>query len=79
MQTNMQVATDLDFWQKQYGLAEVDGTQPVDPSFNTDNLGSLAFQESILDTPIVTTRAGIYIYLNALVLSALPVPYFLHR
>lgn len=69
MQANMQIATALDFWQKQHGLTnmDVDVTQPVDQNFDAVNLGSFAFQESVLDTPSVATRAGMYIYLNALV------------
>ena len=63
----MQVATTLDFWQKQYDLTDEDAAQSVDQNFETVNLGSLAFQENVLDTPSITTRAGIYVYLNALV------------
>ena len=71
MQTNIQVAPALDFWQKQYGLADMDATQPVDQSFESVNLGSFAFQEGVLDAPPVMTRAGTYVYLNALVLPGL--------
>ena len=73
MQTNIQVAPALDFWQKQYGLAETDATQPVDQNFESVNLGSFAFQEGVLDAPPVTTRAGTYVYLNALVLPGLSI------
>ena len=31
------------------------------------DLPSLAFQDSVLDGPTVNTRAGLYVYLNALV------------
>lgn len=67
MQTDLQIAPALDFWQKQLGLGESQPTNPMDQTFDAVNLGSLAFQESVVDTPTVTTRAGTYVYLNALV------------
>lgn len=67
MQTDMQVAPALDFWQKQYGLGNQPAAQSLEQPFEDVNLGSLAFQESVMDTPPVATRAGIYVYLNALV------------
>ena len=32
-------------------------------------LGTLSFSDSVLDTPLVNTRAGLYVYLNALLLD----------
>ncbi len=34
---------------------------------NAVDLGALSFQESVLDNPAINTRAGLYVYLNALV------------
>lgn len=31
------------------------------------DLSAMAFQQSVMDTPTVHTRAGLYIYLNAMV------------
>jgi len=67
LQKNLQIATALDFWQKQYGLADGAAAQPADQAFEAVNMGAFAFQENVLDTPSVTTRAGTYVYLNALV------------
>lgn len=63
----MQIATVLDFWQKQCSLIDVAAGQSANQAFGAVNLGSFAFQENVLDTPSVTTRAGTYVYLNALV------------
>lgn len=65
-QANMQLATTLDLWQKQYQLVDDETVQP--PADNQDdvNIESLTFQNSVIDTPPVNTRAGLYIYLNAL-------------
>lgn len=62
----MQIATVLDFWQKQCSLVDIAATQPANQAFGAVNV-SFAFQENVLDTPSVTTRAGTYVYLNALV------------
>lgn len=67
MQINMQVATALDFWQKQYHLAETNAAQPMTNAYETADIGAYAFQQSVLDTPSMTTRAGTYVYLNAVV------------
>jgi len=63
----MQIATALDFWQKQCSLTDVAAARPADQAFGAVNMGSFSFQENVLDTPSVTTRAGTYVYLNALV------------
>ena len=67
MQMGLQIATTLDLWQKQLGLVEPQTTSPIGQTFDAVNLGSLAFQESVVDTPSITTRGGTYVYLNALV------------
>lgn len=67
LQTNMQIATALDFWQKQCSLVDVAAARPADQAFGTVSMGPFVFQENVLDTPSVTTRAGTYVYLNALV------------
>ena len=66
-QTNIQAAGALDYWQKQYGLHEDLPSQSLDILDGVD-LGALSFQESVLDNAPLNTRAGLYIYLNALVL-----------
>lgn len=70
MQTNMQLASALDFWQKQYHLGKTNAAQPMAESYETADLGAYGFQESVLDTPSVTTRAGTFVYLNAVVCRA---------
>ena len=67
MQTDLQIASALDFWQKQLGLGDPQPTHSMEQTFEAVNLGSLAFQDSVVDSPSVTTRAGTYVYMNALV------------
>lgn len=65
-QTNLQLATTLDFWQKQYDIRDGLPGQDLELLGGVD-LGALSFQESVLDNAPLNTRAGLYIYLNAMV------------
>ena len=67
MQSNIQLATALDFWRKQYEFIDDEGMDMAESELHGPNLGSLTFQQSVLDMPPVNTRAGAYIYLNALI------------
>ena len=67
-QTDPQLANNLDFWQKQYILNEVAPAEPLD-LLDAVDMGTLSFQESVLDSAAINTRAGIYVYLNSLVSS----------
>ena len=67
MQSNIQLATALDFWRKQYELIDDESIDIPESELHGPDLGSLTFQQSVLDTPPVNTRAGAYIYLNALI------------
>ena len=73
-QTNLQLATNLDFWQKQYDIRDDVPGQTLDLLDGVD-LGALSFQESVLDNARVNTRAGLYVYLNAMVINAKTNPY----
>ena len=67
-QTNLQLATTLDFWQKQYDLGSNVSVQALELLDGVD-LGALSFQQSIMDNAPLNTRAGLYILLNAMVIS----------
>ncbi|KAL8992329.1 MAG: hypothetical protein Q9169_007185 [Polycauliona sp. 2 TL-2023] len=65
--TNIQLASALSFYQKQYDLQ--DGIV-ADDSMNVlhgVDLAALSFQDTVMDNEPVVTRAGLYIYLNALI------------
>ena len=69
-QTDLQLATGLDFFQKQFDIRDdVPGHLEL---LEGVDLGALSFQESVLDNTPVNTRAGLYVYLNALVNSLSP-------
>ncbi|KAL8750980.1 MAG: hypothetical protein Q9184_006224, partial [Pyrenodesmia sp. 2 TL-2023] len=59
----MQLAGALDYWQKHYQLHDA---IPVQMNLlNGVDLGTVSFQESVLDNEPINTRAGLYVYLNA--------------
>ncbi|KAL8898974.1 MAG: hypothetical protein Q9207_006435 [Kuettlingeria erythrocarpa] len=64
-QTHIQLASGLNYWQKHYQLQE-DVPAEIDLLHGVD-LGTVSFQESVLDNEPINTRAGLYIYLNAVV------------
>lgn len=65
-QTNLQLATTLDFWQKQYDLRPDVPGQALELLDGVD-LGALSFQQAVMDSAPLNTRAGLYIFLNAMV------------
>ncbi|MCJ1467584.1 mediator complex subunit [Pseudocyphellaria aurata] len=64
-QTDMQLATGLDFLQKQYDIRDDVPGQTLE-LLDGVNLGALSFRENVMDNTPVNTRAGLYVYLNAL-------------
>ena len=52
---------------KQLGHAEIEGM----------NVNSLQFESSVIDGPTINTRAGLYVYLNSMVISASIHPKFM--
>ena len=63
-QVNMQLAGTLQYWQKHYHLQDEIIADSMD-LFNNVDLGTLSFQENVLDNEPTCTRSGLYIYLNA--------------
>lgn len=61
----MQLAGALDYWQKHYQLYDAIPAQMN--LLNGVDLGTVSFQESVLDNEPINTRAGLYVYLNAAV------------
>ncbi|KAL8711658.1 MAG: hypothetical protein Q9220_004068 [cf. Caloplaca sp. 1 TL-2023] len=63
-QTNIQLASALSYWQKLYHLHDDIPTESME-LLNGVDMGTLCFQESVLDNEPVNSRAGLYIFLNA--------------
>lgn len=74
--TNIQLATALDYWQKQHDLRDEVVTGQNLELLDGVDLSAMAFQQSVMDTPTVHTRAGLYIYLNAMVNAAVTLDFF---
>lgn len=75
--TNIQLATALDYWQKQHDLRDEVVTGQNLELLDGVDLSAMAFQQSVMDTPTVHTRAGLYIYLNAMVNATVTLGFFL--
>lgn len=67
-QTNIQLASALSYWQKHYQMQDALPQDSMELLGGVD-LGALSFQESVLDNEPMNTRAGLYVYLNAMVRS----------
>ncbi|KAI4138650.1 MAG: hypothetical protein LQ341_004573, partial [Variospora aurantia] len=64
-QTNIQLASALSYWQKHYQMQDALPQDSMELLGGVD-LGALSFQESVLDNEPMNTRAGLYVYLNAM-------------
>ncbi|KAL9632483.1 MAG: hypothetical protein Q9204_003778 [Flavoplaca sp. TL-2023a] len=64
--SNIQLASALSYYQKQYDLQDGD---VLDGSLNILNgvdMAALSFQDTVMDNEPIITRAGLYLYLNAM-------------
>ena len=65
---NAELGQNLAILQKQSGLDwQSLGALMNDGVVNGVDLNALTYQENVLDTPLIITRAALYIYLNAMV------------
>ncbi|KAJ5095275.1 hypothetical protein N7532_007566 [Penicillium argentinense] len=60
----------LDTLQKEFNLYGQQPSKQVDPSsLDGMNVNSLQFEASIMDGPVINTRAGLYVYLNSMLVG----------
>ncbi|KAL8861162.1 MAG: hypothetical protein Q9178_002378 [Gyalolechia marmorata] len=66
--TNIHLASALSYYQKQYGLHDEGLANPGDSMdiLGGVDLAAFSFQNTVMDNEPIITRAGLYIYLNAL-------------
>ena len=62
----MELAESLNLLQRQSSLFEIQESEHVEDGIAND-LNALTYQDSVLEVPLVTTKAALYIYLNAMV------------
>jgi len=66
--SNAELGQALDILHKQSGLYNKSLMALADDGvINGVDLNALTYQENILDSPLIVTRAALYIYLNAMV------------
>lgn len=62
------LAGELESIQKQYDIFDGELTTALDETLMQGvDIAALQFQNNVLDSPAITSRAGLYIYLHALV------------
>lgn len=67
-QVSPSLAAELESFQKQYDIFDGEITRALEETLMQGvDIAGLQLQNSILDGPTLTSRAGLYIYLNALV------------
>lgn len=74
--TNIELATALVYCQKYYDLRDDVVTGQNLELLDGVDLSAMAFQQSVMDKPTVHTRAGLYIYLNAMVNAVMLIFFF---
>lgn len=58
----------LDALQKEFNLSGEQASKPIDHSvIDGLNVNSHEFEASVMDGPVINTRAGLYVYLNSMV------------
>ena len=62
----MELAESLSILQRQSSLFEAQESEHVEDGIAND-LNALTYQDSVLEIPLVTTKAALYVYLNATV------------
>lgn len=58
----------LDTLQKEFNLYGEQPSKQLDhPTIEGMNVNALQFEASVMDGPVINTRAGLYVYLNSMV------------
>jgi mediator of RNA polymerase II transcription subunit 5 len=66
----------LEELQKVFNLYPVQLSKALDePAIHGVNVNALQFEASVMDGPVVNTRAGLYIYINSMVCHSHPLRY----
>ena len=69
----MPIRNRLDALQKEFNLYGEPASK-LDSMMDSVNVNALQFEASVMDGPIINSRAGLYVYINAMVF-----PYFFLR
>jgi Mediator complex subunit Med5. len=58
----------LDTLQKDFNLYGEQSSKPLEHvAIDGMNVNALQFEASVMDSPVINTRAGLYVYLNSMV------------
>lgn len=69
VQVSLPLRNRLDSLQKEFNLYGEAGSKALDSMMDSMNVNALQFEASVMDGPVINSRAGLYVYINAMVLS----------
>lgn len=65
----MPIRNRLDALQKEFNLYGEPASKSLDSMMDSVNVNAFQFEASVMDGPIINSRAGLYVYINAMVFS----------
>src|SRR5699024_10046461 len=68
-QVSLPLRNRMDALQKEFNLYGEAGSKSLDSMMDSMNVNALQFEASVMDGPVINSRAGLYVYINAMVLS----------
>lgn len=76
MDVSLPLRHRLEELQKVFNLYPGQPSKTLDePAINGVNVNALQFEASVMDGPVVNTRAGLYVYINSMVCHYLALGY----
>lgn len=69
VQVSLPLRNRMDALQKEFNLYGEAGSKSLDSMMDSMNVNALQFEASVMDGPVINSRAGLYVYINAMVLS----------
>lgn len=67
VQLSLPLRNRLDSLQKEFSLYGEPASKSLDSMMDSVNVNALQFEATVIDGPVINSRAGLYIYINAVV------------
>lgn len=69
VQVSLPLRNRLDALQKEFNLYGEPAPKSLVSMMDSVNVNALQFEASVMDGPVINSRAGLYVYINAMVCS----------
>jgi mediator of RNA polymerase II transcription subunit 5 len=70
VQVSLPLRNRLDSLQKEFNLSGEPASKSLDSMMDSVNVNALQFEATVMDAPVINSRAGLYVYINAMVFVA---------